>query len=66
MPLEFTNISHHTCTLYGFPGVSTLGADGQQLGRPAVWNQGEKPRLVRLAPRGHGARDLRLQPRRRQ
>src|SRR5271156_6250382 len=23
-PLEFTNLSHHTCYLYGYPGVSAL------------------------------------------
>ena len=24
-PLEFTNLSGHTCSLYGFPGVSAVG-----------------------------------------
>jgi hypothetical protein len=53
-PLEFTNISHHTCTLYGFPGVSALSAAGQQLGSPAAWDHFAKPGLVRLVPGGTG------------
>jgi hypothetical protein len=28
-PLEFTNVSGHTCQLYGFPGVSAERAGGQ-------------------------------------
>ena len=35
-PLEFTNLSHHTCYLYGYPGVSALGRNGNQLGSPAA------------------------------
>jgi hypothetical protein len=54
MPLEFTNLSHHTCTLYGFPGVSALSANGQQLGSPAYWDRTVKPGVVRLAPGGTG------------
>ncbi len=49
-PLEFTNLSHHTCSLYGFPGVSAIGARGQQLGSSAVWDHTVKPRLVVLRP----------------
>jgi hypothetical protein len=53
-PLEFTNVSHHTCTLYGFPGVSALSTTGQQLGSPANRDHSVKPRLVKLAPGGTG------------
>jgi len=31
-PLEFTNLSGHTCSMYGFPGVSAISRGGQQLG----------------------------------
>lgn len=37
-PLEFTNVSNHTCRTWGYPGVSALGANGKQLGRAAVRN----------------------------
>jgi hypothetical protein len=53
-PLEFTNISHRTCTLRGFPGVSALSTNGQQLGSPASWDHFAKPVLVKLAPGGTG------------
>lgn len=49
-PLEFTNLSHHACTLHGFPGVSALGRNGKQLGSPAAWDHAVKARTVRLAP----------------
>lgn len=52
MPIEFTNLSRHACTLYGFPGVSALGSSGQQLGSPAAWDRLAKLSLVRLAPGG--------------
>lgn len=36
-PLDFTNVSPVTCTLYGYPGVSfATGSGGAVLGRPAV------------------------------
>jgi len=52
MPLEFTNLSHTTCTLYGFPGVSAISSTRQQLGSPASWAHSVKPSLVRLVPGG--------------
>jgi hypothetical protein len=54
MPIEFTNLSHHTCTLYGFPGVTAVSSTGKQLGSPASWDHAVKPSLVRLAPGGTG------------
>jgi hypothetical protein len=32
-PLEFTNISKHTCTLFGFPSITALNRSGRQVGR---------------------------------
>jgi hypothetical protein len=54
MPIEFTNLSHHACTLNGFPGVSALSASGRQLGSSATWDNAVKPRPVRLAPGATG------------
>jgi len=53
-PLEFTNISKHTCTLFGHPGVSAIGSSGRQLGSPAVWDNSVAPHTVRLAPAATG------------
>jgi hypothetical protein len=39
-PLEFTNLSGHTCSMRGFPGVSAISRSGQQLGSPAGWESG--------------------------
>ncbi len=49
-PLEFTNLSGHTCSLYGFPGVSAISAQGNQLGSPANWERTTTPHTVILAP----------------
>jgi Protein of unknown function (DUF4232) len=52
-PLEFTNLSGHTCSMYGFPGVSAISRSGQQLGSPATWESGGSfgtPRTVIVAP----------------
>jgi hypothetical protein len=47
VPLELTNVSSHTCRLFGFPGVS--GSDGRQLGRPAQRDRSVPARRVTLA-----------------
>jgi hypothetical protein len=50
-PLEFTNLSHHTCSLFGYPGVSAVtGMNGSQLGSPANWGSLAGARTVYLAP----------------
>jgi Protein of unknown function (DUF4232) len=49
-PLEFTNLSHHTCYLYGYPGVSAIDQSGHQLGSPANWGPRAGARIVNLAP----------------
>jgi hypothetical protein len=52
--LEFTNISTHTCTLFGHPGVSAISSSGHQLGSPAVWDNSVAPHTVQLAPAATG------------
>ena len=50
--LELSNTSNHTCTLYGFPGVSALAPGGHQLGSAAGRDHADPNRLVTL---GRGA-----------
>ncbi|MGH3205394.1 MAG: DUF4232 domain-containing protein [Streptosporangiaceae bacterium] len=50
VPLEFTNLSRHTCYLYGYPGVSALDRNGHQLGSPASWGSLSGAHIVNLAP----------------
>ena len=33
--LEISNIGHHACTLFGYPGVSAVNGNGHQVGLPA-------------------------------
>lgn len=47
-PLEFTNVSGHTVTIRGFPGVSAVNSSGQ-LGSPAAWEHTATPKTVTLA-----------------
>ena len=35
-PLEFSNVGHKACTLYGYPGVSAVSDTGHQVGLPAT------------------------------
>jgi hypothetical protein len=47
--LRFTNVSGHSCTLRGFPGVSYVaGDDGHQVGAPAA-RTGNSGTSIRLA-----------------
>jgi Protein of unknown function (DUF4232) len=49
--IDFTNISHVTCTLYGYPGVSlTSTVPGAPIGKPAVENPATPRQLVTLQP----------------
>jgi hypothetical protein len=50
-PLEFTNVSGHTCRLYGFPGVSAEVA-GKQVGSAAGRDHSLPARTVTLRNRG--------------
>jgi hypothetical protein len=47
-PLEFSNIGHRTCFLYGYPGVSAVSNSGKQIGSTAS-HAGPK-RVVVLRP----------------
>lgn len=49
-PLQFTNLSGHTCAMRGFPGVSAVNRNGHQLGSPARWDHVVPARTVILAP----------------
>jgi hypothetical protein len=49
-PLEFTNLSRHACYLSGYPGVSALDRNGDQLGSPAGWGSLADARIVDVAP----------------
>src|ERR1700722_5068290 len=49
-PLEFTNLSHHTCYLYGYPGVSARDRNGHQLGSPGDWGRPRGARIVTPRP----------------
>jgi hypothetical protein len=49
-PLEFTNVSGHTCQLYGFPGVSAERA-GNQVGSAAGRDHSLPARTVTLRNR---------------
>jgi hypothetical protein len=53
-PLEFTNLSTHTCTLDGFPGVSAIDNTGQQLGDSADWDHSVPAQKVTLTPGATG------------
>jgi Protein of unknown function (DUF4232) len=48
--LELSNVSRHSCTLFGYPGVSAVGAAGQQKGSAAIRNGSHPATLVTLAP----------------
>ena len=52
VPIDFTNITGSTCTLFGYPGVSFVTSpSGSQLGRAATRNP-PTATLVTLAPGG--------------
>ena len=46
--LEFSNVGHSSCSLYGYPGVSAVNLHGNQVGKPA--SHGGSRLLVTLAP----------------
>ncbi|CAM5306898.1 DUF4232 domain-containing protein [Streptomyces fumanus] len=48
-PVVLTNISSHTCTLYGYPGLAFTDAAGRQLG-PDPKRTPASPETVRLVP----------------
>ena len=50
--LEFTNLSGHTCTLSGYPGVSAVDLSGHQLGSPGGRDSFSPAHTVTLAASG--------------
>ncbi len=59
-PIEFTNVTGHTCHLYGFPGVSAVNGSAHQLGSAAGRDHASAPHTVTLAPGATGHVLLRL------
>ncbi len=59
-PIEFTNSSSATCSLYGYPGVSFVSASGAQVGMAAVEDPTYPRQLVMLTPGGTVSADLRV------
>jgi hypothetical protein len=50
-PIQFSNTSSSPCTLYGYPGVSFVGAvGGSQIGAAATRNPTLAAKLVSLSP----------------
>ena len=47
-PLEFSNVGHHACWLFGYPGVSAISSGGRRIGPPA--SHAGTRRLVTLRP----------------
>ena len=47
-PVNFKNISGHTVTIRGYPGVSAITKSGRQLGSPAAWDPNSPKRTVTL------------------
>jgi hypothetical protein len=46
--LQFTNLSAHSCTLEGYPGLSGVNLAGRQLGSAAARDSTPSPRLITL------------------
>jgi Protein of unknown function (DUF4232) len=50
-PIQFSNTSSSPCTLYGYPGVSFVGAvGGSQIGVAATRNSALPAKLISLSP----------------
>lgn len=60
-PLEFTNSSSVTCSLYGYPGVSFVTVSGAQVGMAAVEDPTYPRQLIMLTP-GSTVSRLRIFP----
>jgi Protein of unknown function (DUF4232) len=58
--LEFTNLSAHTCTLTGYPGVSALNLRGGRLGGGASREVTRKPRTAILVSGASASAVLRI------
>ena len=49
-PLDFTNVSSHTCYLVGWPGVSATNVIGTQLGSAAALDSSAPRQIVNVPP----------------
>jgi hypothetical protein len=59
VPVQLTNTSSSTCTLYGFPGVSFVsGPAGSTIGKPAGEDSSTSRELVTLAPGAEASAQL--------
>jgi hypothetical protein len=58
--LQMTNLSGHTCTLFGYPGVSGIGLGGGQLGSAAARDTAQPARRVTLASGATAKTTLRI------
>jgi hypothetical protein len=58
--LELSNVSHHACSLIGFPGVSATGQRGAQVGSAAGRSRSHPARLVTLGRGGTAHVELRV------
>jgi hypothetical protein len=47
--LEFTNLSGHSCSVDGFPGLSGVNLAGKRLGSAAARDSSPSPKLITLA-----------------
>ena len=59
LPIVFANDSKKPCTLFGYPGVSFLDSNHQQIGLPADRRGGEQA-VVTLAPGDTASSQLRI------
>jgi hypothetical protein len=57
-PLEFTNLTHHACKVFGYPGVSATNGNGKQLGNAAGRNPRFKATTVTIPAGGTAHADL--------
>lgn len=58
--LEFTNLSGHTCTLRGYPGVSAIGLRGHKIGNAATRNTAHRTKTITLKNVGTAITVLRI------
>jgi hypothetical protein len=59
-PIEFTNVSGTTCSLYGYPGVSFVAASGLQVGAAATEDPTYPRLLVTVTPGSTVHAELRI------
>jgi hypothetical protein len=59
-PIVFTNTSRSACTLFGYPGVSYVAANGKQVGAAASRNKEHAAATVTLRPGGKASALLQM------